>query len=134
MLTSVCFRISQKSFRIILSPARIFRLASACSLGAGTSLESLDAGVWLVYIRKQSPVSLSVKSEQSLKKEQRIMRRSAQSGLDSHVSFNVFSGPISTLRAPAGKRKAADDEEKMSTLSQLSSNMFLIGYCFDFKI
>lgn len=33
------------------------------------------------------------------------MLRSLEMGFDSHVSFNVFSGPVPKVCAPAGKRK-----------------------------
>ena len=58
------------------------------------------------------------------------MINSLESGFDSHVSFNVRSGP-----APQGVQKKEDYEEKMSTsCSKVSTNLFLIGCCFDFKM
>lgn len=67
----IWFGFSQKSFRVSLSQAGIFRSVSICSVNF--LCESWVVGVWHMYIRNASTVSLSVTSERDLNKEQGVL-------------------------------------------------------------
>lgn len=77
--------------------------------------------------------SLSVTSERDLKNGAKsIMISSLESGFDSHVSLNVFSGTVTqgVCRCWKKKRRGWAVMKKRCPLLQ---NLFFIGCCFDFK-
>lgn len=53
------------------------------------------------------------------------MTSSVENGFDSHVSLNVFSGPVQKVCVLLEKEKTGDYEEKMSTLAQKSLQICL---------
>lgn len=53
------------------------------------------------------------------------MTSSLENAFDSHVSFNVFSGPVQKVCVLLEKEKTGDYEEKMSTLAQKSLQICL---------